>query len=312
MAAEYIVSSGNPNVILCERGIRTFETYTRNTMDLSAVPLLHHLTHLPVIVDPSHATGQALARPAARDRRRRGRGRRRHGRGPSRPRRGALGRRAAADARPVRATDGRARPGPRARPRRSTATRSSPAPRWASAVRRRALEALGAADDRRHRRPSRSVVRPRPGSAASCRCPATSRSATGRCMLAPLAAGESPDRRAPATARTSARRRAIVARARARTSARRATTRRATRRLPRRRRRASTGSREPGGRPRLRQLRDEPPAVRRDPRRPADPDAILDGDASLRRRPVARIIEPLRSMGAALHARRATPSHRSP
>jgi 3-deoxy-7-phosphoheptulonate synthase len=58
MAAEYIVSSGNPNVILCERGIRTFETYTRNTLDLSAVPLLHHLTHLPVIVDPSHATGK--------------------------------------------------------------------------------------------------------------------------------------------------------------------------------------------------------------------------------------------------------------
>jgi 3-deoxy-7-phosphoheptulonate synthase len=58
MAAEYIVSSGNPNVILCERGIRTFETYTRNTIDLAAVPLLHHLTHLPVIVDPSHATGK--------------------------------------------------------------------------------------------------------------------------------------------------------------------------------------------------------------------------------------------------------------
>ena len=65
MAAEYIVSSGNPNVILCERGIRTFETYTRNTLDLAAVPLLHHLTHLPVIVDPSHATGQALAGEAA-------------------------------------------------------------------------------------------------------------------------------------------------------------------------------------------------------------------------------------------------------
>ncbi len=58
MSAEYIVSSGNPNVILCERGIRTFETYTRNTLDLSAIPLLHHLTHLPVIVDPSHATGK--------------------------------------------------------------------------------------------------------------------------------------------------------------------------------------------------------------------------------------------------------------
>jgi 3-deoxy-7-phosphoheptulonate synthase len=58
MAAEYIVSSGNPNVILCERGIRTFETYTRNTLDLAAVPLLHHLTHLPVVIDPSHATGK--------------------------------------------------------------------------------------------------------------------------------------------------------------------------------------------------------------------------------------------------------------
>ena len=58
MAAEYIVAAGNPNVILCERGIRTFETYTRNTMDLAAVPVLHELTHLPVIVDPSHATGK--------------------------------------------------------------------------------------------------------------------------------------------------------------------------------------------------------------------------------------------------------------
>ena len=66
MAAEYIVSSGNPNVILCERGIRTFETYTRNTMDLAAVPLLDQLTHLPVIVDPSHATGKRwLVKPLA-------------------------------------------------------------------------------------------------------------------------------------------------------------------------------------------------------------------------------------------------------
>jgi 3-deoxy-7-phosphoheptulonate synthase len=66
MAAEYIVSSGNPNVILCERGIRTFETFTRNTLDLTAVPLLHHLTHLPVIVDPSHATGKRwLVKPLA-------------------------------------------------------------------------------------------------------------------------------------------------------------------------------------------------------------------------------------------------------
>ena len=59
MSAEYIMSEGNENIILCERGIRTYETYTRNTLDLSAVPVLHELTHLPVVVDPSHATGKA-------------------------------------------------------------------------------------------------------------------------------------------------------------------------------------------------------------------------------------------------------------
>lgn len=59
MSAEYIMASGNPNVILCERGIRTFETATRNTIDLSVVPLLHSLSHLPIIIDPSHATGVA-------------------------------------------------------------------------------------------------------------------------------------------------------------------------------------------------------------------------------------------------------------
>lgn len=57
MSAEYIMSEGNENVILCERGIRTFETYTRNTLDLSAIPLVKELSHLPIIVDPSHATG---------------------------------------------------------------------------------------------------------------------------------------------------------------------------------------------------------------------------------------------------------------
>lgn len=57
MSAEYILASGNPNVILCERGIRSFETITRNTLDISAVPILKNLSHLPVIVDPSHATG---------------------------------------------------------------------------------------------------------------------------------------------------------------------------------------------------------------------------------------------------------------
>ncbi len=59
MSAEYIMSEGNTNVVLCERGVRTFETYTRNTLDLSAVPVLRELTHLPVIIDPSHATGVA-------------------------------------------------------------------------------------------------------------------------------------------------------------------------------------------------------------------------------------------------------------
>ena len=57
MSAEFIRAEGNENVILCERGIRTFETKTRNTLDLAAVPLLKKLTHLPVIIDPSHATG---------------------------------------------------------------------------------------------------------------------------------------------------------------------------------------------------------------------------------------------------------------
>ncbi len=66
MSAEYIMSEGNPNVILCERGIRTYETYTRNTFDLSAIPMLKELTHLPVVADPSHATGRAsLIRPMA-------------------------------------------------------------------------------------------------------------------------------------------------------------------------------------------------------------------------------------------------------
>jgi 3-deoxy-7-phosphoheptulonate synthase len=57
MSAEYILSGGNSNVILCERGIRTFETYTRNTLDLSAIPVIEKLSHLPVMADPSHGTG---------------------------------------------------------------------------------------------------------------------------------------------------------------------------------------------------------------------------------------------------------------
>ena len=64
MSAEYILSGGNSDVILCERGIRTFETYTRNTLDLSAIVAIKQLSHLPVIVDPSHATGKAWMVPA--------------------------------------------------------------------------------------------------------------------------------------------------------------------------------------------------------------------------------------------------------
>ncbi|NPV26311.1 MAG: 3-deoxy-7-phosphoheptulonate synthase [Firmicutes bacterium] len=67
LAAEHIVAAGNPKVILCERGIRTFETYTRNTVDISAIPAVKQLSHLPIIVDPSHATGRwNLVAPVAR------------------------------------------------------------------------------------------------------------------------------------------------------------------------------------------------------------------------------------------------------
>lgn len=64
MSAEYIMSEGNENIILCERGIRTYETYTRNTLDLSAIPVLRELSHLPIVVDPSHATGRSSLVPA--------------------------------------------------------------------------------------------------------------------------------------------------------------------------------------------------------------------------------------------------------
>jgi len=66
MSAEYIMAGGNPNVMLCERGIRTFETATRNTIDLTVIPVLHRLSHLPILVDPSHSTGHSwLVRPCA-------------------------------------------------------------------------------------------------------------------------------------------------------------------------------------------------------------------------------------------------------
>lgn len=67
MSAEYIMANGNPNVILCERGIRTFETYTRNTLDISAVPAIKELSHLPIIIDPSHAAGRwAMVEPLSK------------------------------------------------------------------------------------------------------------------------------------------------------------------------------------------------------------------------------------------------------
>ena len=67
MSAEYILSEGNANVILCERGIRTFETATRNTLDLSAIPVIKHLSHLPIIADPSHGVGfRRFVSPMAR------------------------------------------------------------------------------------------------------------------------------------------------------------------------------------------------------------------------------------------------------
>ena len=66
MSAEYLMASGNPNVMLCERGIRTFETATRNTIDLTVIPVLKRLSHLPVVIDPSHSTGYAeLVEPCA-------------------------------------------------------------------------------------------------------------------------------------------------------------------------------------------------------------------------------------------------------
>ena len=64
MSAEYIMSEGNENIILCERGLSTYDHYTRNTLDLSAIPVLHELTHLPVVIAPSHATGKASLVPS--------------------------------------------------------------------------------------------------------------------------------------------------------------------------------------------------------------------------------------------------------
>lgn len=103
MAAEYIMASGNDQIILCERGIRTYETATRNTLDLSAVPVLHEKTHLPVVIDPSHATGVAPLCSVHGSRSSGLRRRRSDDRSAQQPRRRALRRSAVDHARRIRA-----------------------------------------------------------------------------------------------------------------------------------------------------------------------------------------------------------------
>ena len=148
MAAEYVLKEGNPNVMLCERGIRTFETAYRFTLDLTAVPVLKELTHLPVIVDPSHAAGRRDAGRAAVAGRRGGGRRRDHRRGAPGARRGDL-RRAAAAARR------------RASP--STPRRSSAPPRWPA---RCSSNQPPREDRRRRRRADRRLGRARRARAA--------------------------------------------------------------------------------------------------------------------------------------------------
>ena len=115
MSAEYIMAGGNEEVILCERGIRGFETYTRNILDVCAVPVLKKLSHLPVIVDPEPFHRPRRSRRADVPRRdRRGRGRPDH-RGPQQPRQGALRRQAVAHPRGVRAFEKARRSGARRR-----------------------------------------------------------------------------------------------------------------------------------------------------------------------------------------------------
>ena len=108
MSAEYIMSEGNQAVILCERGIRTFETATRNTLDLSAIPVLKEKTHLPVIADPSHGTGNYHYVAADVFCRRGGRGRRPDHRGASRPGARLFRRTAVAETVEIRGNDGEA------------------------------------------------------------------------------------------------------------------------------------------------------------------------------------------------------------
>src|SRR3972149_2458111 len=139
LSAEYILSAGNPNVILCERGIRTFETATRFTLDLNAVPVVKRLSHLPVVVDPSHGTGHW----GDADGGRRGRRRRPHDRGAPAPRGGALGRAPVAQARALQHADGARAPG-RSRPRPGRLTPRAAAPGAGARPRRARRGAPGA------------------------------------------------------------------------------------------------------------------------------------------------------------------------
>ena len=131
LSAEYILAGGNTNVMLCERGIRTFESYTRNTLDISAIPVVQKLSHLPIIVDPSHGTGKA--RQGRADGARRGRRRRRRidHRGALRSRSRAQRRRAVDVPGAVRPPDGGA-PDHRARNRPQHLSRAGDAPRMGS------------------------------------------------------------------------------------------------------------------------------------------------------------------------------------
>ena len=176
-ASEYILKEGNEAVMLCERGIRTFETAYRFTLDLTAVPVLKELTHLPVIVDPSHAAGRRDARRAAVARGRRGRRRRDHRRGAPEAGRGDLRRPAAARRGRLPGVRREGRSGGRASPasasprfrrrterrRRSCASRSSASGLIGGSIGLAARERLGATRDRLEPQPRDARAR-----AASC------------------------------------------------------------------------------------------------------------------------------------------------
>ena len=302
MAAEYIVSSGNPNVILCERGIRTFETYTRNTMDLAAVPLAHHLTHLPVIVDPSHATGKRwLVKPLAI---------------------GGVG------SVPTGSWS-KSIPDPtrRCRMPSSSSTSTSSAISWRPSCRststsgrcasircgrRRRVSAVtgwpGIELVRRSQRRGRAggragtVARVRGATRlrGDLRLPGDKSISHRALMLAALAAGESLIERAGDGADVRSTARIVAALGSRRWSAWQPTAEHVTYRVvsP-----GADGLRNPKA---ILDCGNSGTSLRLFSGVLAGlpMTAILDGDASLRRRPVARIIEPLRSMGAVLHARR--------